>query len=78
MNRNCRVHFDEIENRKEDFNSMFTTQEVAGMMTMQTSQPYLFGVNAQMYKAIQAQYSYDVLYDYDSLISEYYTFVIIC
>ena len=65
--------FDEIENRKEDFNSMFTTQEVAGMMTMQTSQPYLFGVDAQMYKAIQAQYSYDVLYDYDSLISEYYT-----
>lgn len=65
--------FDDIESKKEDFNSMFTTQEVAGMMTMQTSQPYLFGVDAQMYRAIQAQYSYDVLYDYDSLVSEYFT-----
>lgn len=65
--------FEEIQNRKDEFTSLFSTSEVVDIVMAQSISPYLFGVDAQIYKAINAQYAYDTLYNYDILLSEYFT-----
>lgn len=65
--------FEEVQNRKDEFTSLFTTAEVTDIVIAQSISPYIFGVDAQIYKAIGAQYAYDTLYDYDTLVSDYFT-----
>lgn len=62
----------EIETRQEDFASTLTVAEVANIKLQEPVQPYIFGVDAWMYKAINIQYNYSALYDYDQLVGGYY------
>lgn len=65
--------FEEVESRRDEFSSMFTVKEVTDMTTANSVSPYLYGVDAMMYRAINSQYAYDVMFDYDALVGEYYT-----
>lgn len=62
----------EISARQEDFIGKLGIQDIIGIKLQEPVQPYVFGVDAWMYRAIDIQYNYSSLYDYNQLVGGYY------
>ena len=59
---------DELDKAKEALVSFMDVGDVTDLMLMSTTNAYLEGVDAMMYRAIGAQYDTGLLYDYDRLV----------
>ena len=59
---------DELDKAKEALVSFMDVGDVTDLMLMSTTNAYLEGVDAMMYRAIGAQYDTGSLYDYDRLV----------
>ncbi len=58
---------------RDSMKDMISVTDVAQIMGIEGTQAYLYGVDAMMYKAINVQYNYDVLYNYDRYTTSFYT-----
>ena len=63
---------DEIAEVTAQFTGGLLTPEVVDIQQTEVIPAYLYGVDAMMYKARDAQYDFSSLYDYDRFVTDYY------
>lgn len=61
---------DAEEKKLEDY---LSTEYVAALSNVDPVSQYLYGVDAMMYRAINIQYDYNKIFDYNVLVSDFYT-----